>query len=137
MHLPLGYCAGDSWGAFCNIHGQNLCPSCFVGEGEGYISLQVQLNFPYYDRQQLHDCMCALRDKSTSKDGETQVCGDLTQHFFTPAQFLVTAYFRNKKRPQSLLTLNGFETMDSIPVKFLFATNGIPRNSRWSAHART
>jgi hypothetical protein len=40
--------------------------------------------------QQLHDCMCALRDRSTSKDGETQVGRDLTQHFFTPAQLLVT-----------------------------------------------
>jgi hypothetical protein len=108
-------------------------------EGEGSISLQVQLNFPYCDRQQLHDCVCALRDKSTSKDGETQVCRDLTQHFFTPAQFLVTAHFRNKKRHMCLypLTLSGFETMDSNPVKFLCATNGIPRNSRWSAHAQT
>lgn len=34
--------------------------------------------------------MCALRDRSTSKDGETQVGRDLTQHFFTPAQLLVT-----------------------------------------------
>jgi hypothetical protein len=60
--------------------------------------------------------------------------------FFYPSSIFSYSLFQEQKEahvPQSLLTLNGFETMDSIPVKFLCATNGIPRNSRWSAHART
>lgn len=75
VHLPLWYCAGDSWGAFCNIHGQNLCPSCFVGEGEGSISLQVQLNFPYYDRQQLHDCMVLWETRLLQKMEKLRYAG--------------------------------------------------------------
>jgi hypothetical protein len=101
VHLPLGYCAGDSWGAFCNIHGQSLCPSC-RGWGGGLHLSPGSTEFSILWQATTAWLYGALRDKTTSKDGETQVCRDLTQHFFTPVQFLVTAYFRNKKRHMCL-----------------------------------
>jgi hypothetical protein len=138
VHLLLGYCAGDSCGVFCNINGQNLCPSCFMGWGGGLHLSRFNWIFHIVTG---NNCM-TVSVLWESKDGETQVCRDLTEHFFTPAQFFITAYFRNTKRHMCLypfwLSMGlSVETMDSIPVKFLCATNGIPRNSRWSAHAQT
>jgi hypothetical protein len=49
--------------------------------------------------------------------------------FFYPSSIFSYSLFQEQKEahvPQTLLTLNGFETMDSIPVKFLCATKWHP-----------
>jgi len=98
LHLPLGYCAGDSWGVFCNIHGQNLCPSCFMGWGGGLYLSPGSTEFSIlWQATTAWLCVCSERQEYFKRWRNSGMQGPNTTFFYPSSIFSYSSFQEQKE----------------------------------------